>query len=374
MYQDVLQLLAKGTASEYCDWELAQRLRESGISTRLEEIQHMRLAGRLLCVKARLELADDRPDLALATMRCNMALAKHTAETPTLISHLVGIAIAMRGARTLEQVIAHPRTPNLYWSLANLPQPFIDPRKAMEGERLGAYATFPGMLDVANNLDAGPLPPEQIEKMVKMYFLIEGDAGNGGDNPVQRLVLTQLIRGKHAVAKKALIEAGRPADKVEQWPHVQVAIMHALMEYDQLWDEYIKWQSIPYYKAAPSLEKYDKRVRASRQRGLNDPAIGLAPLLLPAAQKAGMSRFRLERQLVALRWIEAIRLYAAEHNGQLPANLGEIKGLELPVCPLTGQPFEYRRTGDSTAELNAPPMPRPSPWIQSLRYQLTLRR
>ncbi len=40
MYQDVLQLLAKGTASEYCDWELAQRLRESGISTRLEEIQH----------------------------------------------------------------------------------------------------------------------------------------------------------------------------------------------------------------------------------------------------------------------------------------------------------------------------------------------
>ena len=234
----------------------------------------MRSVCRLLCVKARLELADDRPDLALATMRCNMALAKHTAETTTLISHLVGIAIAMRGARTLEQVIAHPKTPNLYWSLASLPQPFIDPRKALEGERLGAYATFPGILDVANNLDAGPLPPEQIEKMVKMYFLIEGDAGNGGDNPVRRLVLTQLIRGKHAVAKKALIEAGRPADKVEQWPHVQVAIMHALMEYDQLWDEYIKWQGVPYYKAAPSLEKYEKRVRASRQRGPTTPPSG----------------------------------------------------------------------------------------------------
>ena len=57
-----------------------------------------------------------------------------------------------------------------------------------------------------------------------------------------------------------------------------------------------------------------------------------------------------------------------------PATLAEIKDLPLPICPVTGQPFEYRRTGDGTAELTAPPAPKLNPRIKPLKYHLTLRR
>jgi hypothetical protein len=371
-YVRPLELLEKATRSEYCDWELAQRLREHGVGTLLPELQPMRTASQVLSVRARLELAENRPDLALRTLRSHLTLAKHLGETSTLIGHLVGIAVLAQACSVMEQVISHPQTPSLYWSLASLPQPFLDYRAPFQGERIMAYGTFPGALDLANNLEAGPLTPEQIEKIVKAALSIDGSQVG---NVAQRFLLAQMIRIKHEAAKKALIAAGRPREKVEQWPHVQVALMHALMEYDQVYDELLKCQSLPYWQMAPLGDAFEKRAKASRDRGSNDPALSLAPMLLPAVNKVTLARFRMERQLAALRCLEAIRLYAAEHKGQLPSTLAEIKDTPIPVCPVTGKPFTYRRTGDDTAILTAPlAPPKASSSIKPLTYELTLRR
>src|SRR5262249_35100520 len=93
-------------------------------------------------------------------------------------------------------------------------------------------------------------------------------------------------------------------------------------------------------------EALEKKIRASRIRGPDAPAIPLAPMLLPAMQSVLLSQQRLERQFAVLRLIEAIRLYAANHEGKLPPSLTDIKDVPVPVCPVTGKSFEYRLEDD----------------------------
>ena len=45
-----------------------------------------------------------------------------------------------------------------------------------------------------------------------------------------------------------------------------------------------------------------------------------------------------------MRHVEALRLYAAGHDGKLPAKLSDIS-VPLPVDPVTGKPFDYAVEG-----------------------------
>lgn len=64
-------------------------------------------------------------------------------------------------------------------------------------------------------------------------------------------------------------------------------------------------------------------------------------LQIPAIVKVHQANVRLERQLVALRHIEAIRLYVAR-IGKLPEKLEDITEVTLPNDPLFEKPIEYR--------------------------------
>ncbi len=58
--------------------------------------------------------------------------------------------------------------------------------------------------------------------------------------------------------------------------------------------------------------------------------------------------------MAALRVIESLRMYAAEHGGGLPKKLDEITAVPVPPNPATGKPFVYRLDGP-TAVLELPP-------------------
>src|SRR5439155_24713515 len=78
-----------------------------------------------------------------------------------------------------------------------------------------------------------------------------------------------------------------------------------------------------------------------------DPeAANFARALLPALGKCMHAQARLERTLAALRVVEALRLYAADHKGQLPDKLADVTAVPLPNDPVTGKAFEYKRDGD----------------------------
>jgi hypothetical protein len=65
-------------------------------------------------------------------------------------------------------------------------------------------------------------------------------------------------------------------------------------------------------------------------------------VLLPAVGAVKFSEARTERQLAAMRIIEALRAFAAKSGGKLPASLAQIKEVPMPLNPVTGKPFPYR--------------------------------
>jgi hypothetical protein len=369
-YKELFALLDQAARCETCDWGIPERLRKNGIGALLPEIQKMREFANVLALRARLELAEGHPEKSLRALQTGFSLA-HQIDRSTLIGSLVGLAISTIMFGQLDAVLTHPQTPNLYWSLTDLPTPFIDLRKPMQGERLGIYGTFPGMLSVATDPDAPPLTQAQIAEVVKAMLGIQELTQF---QYVHRVLLAFNIRRKHEAAKKALVANGWSQQKVDAMPHVQVAMLHALMEYDQLLDETIKWQGFPYYQAEPHFKEADRRVRMSRVRNDPDtPAIRLAPLLLPAVQKVTLAQTRTERRIAALRCVEAIRLHAANHAGKWPATLAEIKDVPIPVDPITGKSFVYMQNGEH-ASLVSPNSPNvPNSQNYAVTYVLTLK-
>ncbi len=66
--------------------------------------------------------------------------------------------------------------------------------------------------------------------------------------------------------------------------------------------------------------------------------------MIPASLSVRQAQARIDQRIALLRHVEALRLYAAEHNGTLPAKLADIT-VPLPVDPITGKPFRYEAYG-----------------------------
>jgi hypothetical protein len=60
-----------------------------------------------------------------------------------------------------------------------------------------------------------------------------------------------------------------------------------------------------------------------------------------------LSSVRFDRRVAALRVVEAVRHYAATHDGKLPQKLAQITETPIPHDPFTGKPFEYNGGRDS---------------------------
>ncbi len=73
-------------------------------------------------------------------------------------------------------------------------------------------------------------------------------------------------------------------------------------------------------------------------------ADGLFADLLPRVSDARQAQARFEQRVALLRHVEALRLYAAGHDGKFPNKPGDI-GVPLPADPFTGKPFGYTLDG-----------------------------
>jgi hypothetical protein len=372
--EQILAEVEAATRCESCDFGHAERIRKDNIGARLEELQTLRNLCRLFEVRIRLDLAEGDIERALRTTRLVLAMARHAGGSPTLISTLVGLAIANRAAERLEEIVQQPGAPNLYWPLTGLPEHFLDVRQALQAERMGAYSLYLGKnAEAAFELDCGPLPPEEAREMGKRISAMDSDLTGHPD----RWTLGFAVQRKHEAAKKALIASGRPKEKVEAMPPLQVAVLYGLLQYDEHLDEIAKWQSAPFWEAQPAMREAERKIRQAKAEAGDvrsaAPALPVAPLLLPAVQKVLASRVRMDRRIALFRCIEGVRLYAAEHDGKLPASLGEVKGVPLPVDPVTGKAFHYEVTG-ATATLSSTPFDNRTDWAGAPSYELTIRK
>jgi hypothetical protein len=360
----LLKELDRAARRQYCDWDLVTRAREEGIGMLLPDIQSFRMFAPMLAVRARLELADGDFNKAERSLQTGIAFGRHLGDSPTLIQSLVAAAVTTVMLDQVEQWVRTPNSPNLYWALTNLPQPFVDLRKAYESERMLIDNLLPGFREALAKRSAEPLTPSAIAALqVKLVQLPDQNLS---------LVATFFVMKKYAQAKEYLQTHGWSAENVEALPAVQAVLLAEVATYDRLYDEMIKWVGVPYPLAHAGLDKADHILRREIVSS-GSPSFSLAGLLIPATIKVMETSNRLDRRIAALRAVEAIRIFAAIH-GRLPTSLSEITEVPVPVNPATGAAFAYVSDGATATLSVAAESTRPQAAWNSFQYEITIRK
>jgi hypothetical protein len=343
------------------DWQILLKLKTDGIGLLLPDVQQIRLLAQALKVRFRAEVALGRFDDALRTAKTMFAMVRHLSEHPTLIGDLVGIAIGIVTIEPLEEMLEQPGCPNLYWALTNLPSPLVPLDKGLEGERVLSVSEFRDLDDRA------PMSAEQLKKAIAHFdrllrlggpkYRPEGGVRGWLDARVKDEGLVQA-------ARRRLVEAGLAEERLQRFPAEQVLLLDEKRAYEERRDDAMKLASLPVWQVG-ALDGPPKPPKPPKD-------LGLFPFE-PAMYKVRLSQARLDQRIALLRHVEALRLYAAAHDGKLPAKLADV-GVPLPSDPFTGKPFRYRLDG-ATAHLRGnPPRGREKEPAFNVHYEVTIRK
>jgi hypothetical protein len=289
-------------------------------------------------------------------------MARHLAEFPLFITDLVGIAIAYVAIGPLEEMLQEPGCPNLYWALTKLPNPLISLEGGAEGERAWIYGEFPWLDDKA------PMSDEQIKKTIAHLEKLKGLA----DKPLDsyQAWLDKQLKDERFVraARDRLVEVGLPEERLLHFPAAQVIFLDEMREFEARTQELGKLIPLPPWQFEPLYRKTELRIKPNKDK----PAI-VADLLVSAYAKVYRAQHRLEQRIALLRHVEALRLYAADHDGRLPQTLAEIV-VPLPDDPFTGKPFRYMVEGGSAHLRGAPPPGHEKDPVFNIHYALTIQK
>jgi hypothetical protein len=363
----MLKEVDRAARKQHCDWNLTERMREEGASVLLPDIQSMREFAALLKLRAKLELLDGRHDKVAYTLQTGLAMGRHTAEGPCLIECLVGLAICNIMLGEIEEWIQQPSAPNLYWALTDLPRPLVPLKKPFQGERIMLDAYLPGYREMLANPKAAPHSREQVEEHVdKLLPLFE-------DRNFERLQFVAIVLRGYEEAKKFLIARGRTAEDVEAIPAMQVVLLHQVAKYDELFDEMYKYTTLPFPEGRTGLRDFEKKMKEMAQDS-SGQGRSLAYLFLPTVTKVYSAHARTDRKVAALRCVEALRLYAATHDGKLPAKLADVKEVPIPLDTYTGKAFEYEYDGKKATLTGPNPDDEPATLSNYLRYEVTIKK
>jgi hypothetical protein len=310
------------------DWQVPDPVQNGGRDTQWDELGPLQNLAAALQVRFRAEVAGRHFNDAIRTAKTMFALSRHLGEYPSGVASLVAMGVAHLTLGTLEEMVRQPGCPNLFWALTDLPCPLVDLRKGAHGDRNRVTADLRALRDDAPMIDA------EIEKFVSRLSGALGFAREqAGQAPRSvRARLRALVNNPEQVraARLRLTQTGLGAELVKSFPPMQAILLDEKRDHEVQRDERLKLLSVPLWQLDAPAGLTERSA---------DPG-GLFADLLPHVHKLRRSQATLERQVAGLRHVEALRLYAAAHDGRLPAKLSDIP-VPLPVNPFTGQPFLY---------------------------------
>ncbi len=311
------------------DWQIWFNIRDNGIWTLLPEVQKIRELAHVLKIRMRYEIRTGDFEKAIYSARTFHGLSSSFESHPTLIGLLVGLAIKTNSLDALEELIQQPGCPNLYWGFTELPAFGLDDRTSAGGERLLAYTMFKPFLEATDTMTES-----EIYKHLKLYDA--AGAMSEGLNSKWKYSVDAPIRStdkkKVAAARKLLVETGFNAKVVDKMSELQAIVTADVRQYEIVLDEMLITSALPFAEAMKRAEQVEQKIKGDNAQ--------LAKLLTPTNRKITASLSRVRQRIGYLRTIEAIRLHAFEHNGQLPTTLSEIT-VPLALDPVTGKPFQY---------------------------------
>jgi hypothetical protein len=354
-----LRLADRAARLDKPDWQILQKVKTDGIGLLLPDVQKIRALAAALQGRFREEVALGHFDDALGTAKTMFAMSRHMAEHPTLIGDLVGIAIAFVAIGPLEEMLEQPGCPNLYWALTNMPNPLVPLDKGIEAEKQFLVSEFHELESTT------PLSSDQLNQLIAHIDKVRKleNTSNKNDKNM-RAWLNARVKDEKLLsdARRRLVEYGLREEQVARFPAEQVVLLDQKREYEVHRDEVMKLMHLPAWQVEAMV---------GRDKSAKEPT--LFEFFLPAVPKVRRAQARLEQRIALLRHVEALRLYAAEHDGRLPEKLDDVP-VPLPADPFTGKPFGYKVDG-ATAHLRGSPPPgeENNPGF-NVRYEVTIQK
>jgi hypothetical protein len=339
------------------DWQILLKLKTDGVALLLPDVQQMRALANALKVRFRAEVAQRRFDDALRSAKTLFAMSRHMSLHPTLVGNEVGMAIALSAIGPLEEMLEQPGCPNLYWALTNLPVPLVPIDKGIEGERALVLAEF-------RDLDDGAaMNADTLEKFITHMSRLVGEPGK----PVSVRAWLDARTKDHGLvsaARRRLVEHGLAEEQLLRFPVDQLLLLDEKREYEWRRDDIMKLMKVPAWQVGSTV---------ADSKAVNQPPALFADVLLPGVSSTSAAQARLEQRIALLRHVEAVRLYAAEHNGSLPTKLSELS-VPLAVDPFTGEPFRYETGGNIAHLRGSPPLVEQNNANYNVHYEVTLQK
>ena len=332
----------RATQCRFIDWGLAEEELNGvqSINFLLPSIQQTRSVSRVLSLRTRLAIAQGDFDAAVRQMRMNYRLAESVSKMKFFVCSLVGIAEVGIANRNMLDFIAAENSPNLYWSLTELPDPLVSIRDAVRLEVSIGLRLIPDF-DEAETADHTPQEWARIVKQaaadLSEILLVSGQAGGTNNKAVSDAVAFGVSLAGYKSAKERLIAGGMDRAKVEAMSVGQVIMIDASRTYRDLADRLEAIFNMRTYTVDKVLGEFEEELQRSA-RQLQFGAI-LASYCLPAVQQVRNASNRVRRENSVLITLESLRNHLAE-TGKLPSSLDELN-LPSPPNPFTGKPLEY---------------------------------
>jgi hypothetical protein len=349
-YRGVLDEVRLAARRNTAEWDLP--LRDGGVATLLPEIQEIRGLARLMAIDVRLAILEGDFAAVSRKLESMYTMGQQVGESGTLVSMLVGLAVQSMASTEVGHWIAQSGSPNAYWALTCLPGSMGNLAGGIESEDLWIQGSIP----YANLLGAAVLTPPQLEHLaheagslmdsqwINGGFKVEFSSGETRDVRVpDSVVLLPLVLRAYPACKRQLLESDLAPELIEAMQPTQVVMLRWVQVYREYLDEMVIWGRHTPVEMRRALNQIDERFGDLARR----PEAVLANLMLPAMSAASRAVIRCDQRIAMLRAVEALRLYAAAHEGRLPAALDQITEVPVPLDPVSGRAFDYRLNGDT---------------------------
>jgi len=340
----------------------------------LNDLRHM---ANLLGFRGRYQVVHGDWAGADYTLQTAFAMGRHIGQTPLLVHALVECGFAeVELSRPVWQWIGQSGSPNLYWSLTDLPTPLVELRPVAQWEKLEAR-------DVKSPVEEairGKLPADQWPTVIRQMAYAQRDhlISAKPDPKVVELDARKSVESSNARAREYLIAHGRTAQQLDAMSHDETVGRYWCEEYQRASDDLWKFWTFEYPQASQYILQSWHALGPDRSPALENPLIqdrlvpndGYGPVMdFPMMLRARYNLARTDRHIAMLRIIEALRDCAAHHDGRPPERLEQINNLPIPLDPITGKDFSYHVEGQTAIlEALAPPMmSKASGW----RFELT---
>jgi len=340
--QSVFQLMERGSKKRDCDW--GYLIEYKGVATTLEHVQQMRDLARFLAGKANWEIRNGKYDDAVKTIRIGLRLAEHlkTSDYPCIVTSLVGIAIQGIMESEIRLLSAQPDAPNLYPALTQLVERNDIFQKSLQAEQYWLFSRK-NVQEIFERMDSAT---EDEYKMLLDEMLILMFQANRED--FEKKFDTTNVRSLACIAcypygKERLLKQGFSNENIDAMSVYRVVVPYILEEIKAAYDQLIVASSFPVDSKHTAIVFDD----SSYLDIAESPARMYLIMLLPAVQAAKNATLRVQQSFDLLKITEAVRYYAAVHDGKLPESLEAMEELYVPtINPVDGKPFVYRVEGN----------------------------